>query len=127
LTSENHDFSDVLDETALNALATFISQEMDDMSPYVNADKTVNGDAEAGAVLYNSSCAACHGKDGTTLNFGSAEEPVYLGTLANDNPSETFHKAAYGQPGQPMPGGLALGWAYPDIANLVAYLQTLPG
>ena len=126
LTGETHDFSAVMDEATLNALATFITQEIADITPYVNDDKTVNGDADAGATLYNTSCAACHGADGTALNFGSEDEAVYLGTLVHDNPWEVFHKAAFGQPGQPMPAGLALGWTHDDMADLLVYLQTLP-
>lgn len=43
-----------------------------------------------------------------------------------DNPWEVFPKAAVGQPGQPMPGGLGLGWTAQQIADVVAWMQTLP-
>jgi thiosulfate dehydrogenase len=122
----DHDFSAVMDEVAFDALVTFIQQEMLDTSSYVNSDGTVNGDPEAGQPLFVSVCARCHGEDGKTFNFGSEDEPEYIGTLATDNPWEVFHKAAYGQPAQPMPGALALGWTPQEVADVVAYMQTLP-
>jgi thiosulfate dehydrogenase len=122
----DHNFSTHMDEVALDGLMAFIQQEMLDASVYVNSDGTVNGDPDAGKPLFSSVCARCHGEDGTTFNFGSEDEPVYIGTLANDNPWEFFHKAAFGQPGQPMPGGLALGWTPQEVADVLAYAQTLP-
>ncbi len=122
----DHDFSAYLDEVALDALVSFIQQEMFDPSAYVNDDRTVNGDPAAGEPLYARTCARCHGADGRTYNFGSDEEPEYVGTLANDNPWEVFHKAAHGQPAVPMPGALGLGWTPQAIADVVAYAQTLP-
>jgi thiosulfate dehydrogenase len=122
----DHDFSAVMDEAAFDALVTFIQQEMLDTSSYVNSDGTVNGDPEAGQPLFVSVCARCHGEDGKTFNFGSEDEPEYIGTLTTENPWEVFHKAAYGQPAQPMPAALALGWTPQEVADVVAYMQTLP-
>lgn len=121
-----HDFSIYMDETALNALVTFLQTEIADVSMYINDDKTVNGDPRFGRDLFTGTCASCHGVDGRHMNFGSEEEPEYIGTLAVDNPWEFIHKASFGQPGEPMPAGLALGWELQDIADLLAYAQTLP-
>jgi thiosulfate dehydrogenase len=115
-----------MDEVALNALATFIQTETTDTSPFINADKTVNGDPASGKALYDGTCASCHGVDGKKINFASEEEPEYVGTLAADNPWEFFHKASLGQPDAPMPVGRALGWSLEDIADLTAFAQTLP-
>ena len=117
----DHDFSAVMDEAALNALVMFIQQEMMDSTVYVGT-----GDPQAGQPLFASVCARCHGADGKAYNFGTADQPVYVGTLANDNPLEVFHKVAYGQPGVPMPPALALGWTPQQIADVIAYAQTLP-
>jgi thiosulfate dehydrogenase len=122
----DHDFSDVMDDYAIDALVVFVQQEARDTAPYINADKTVNGDADAGQRLFGGTCAKCHGADGKTFNFGSDDEPEYIGTLANDNPWEVFHKISFGQPGEPMPNGVGLGWTPEDIANVIAYAQTLP-
>ncbi|MEE8389570.1 MAG: hypothetical protein V3S14_02075, partial [Anaerolineae bacterium] len=71
-------------------------------------------------------CTACHGADGTTLNFGSAEEPEYLGGLADGNPWEVLHKTRFGQPDSAMPSTIDLGWSVQDAVDVLAYAQTLP-
>jgi mono/diheme cytochrome c family protein len=95
------------------------------MTAYVNDDKTVNGDVTAGEEFYQAGCARCHGDDGQEINFGDDESPKYLGDVARDNPWETLHKAANGQPAEHMPGGLNLGWSWQDLANTVVYTLTL--
>lgn len=124
-TNPDHDFSQ-MEEFAFDALINFLQGEMADISPYVNADSTVNGDPANGRDLFEGTCASCHGLDGKEMNFGDAEEPEYLGTIANDNPWEFFHKASFGQPGEPMPSAIGLGWSMQDIADLLAFAQTLP-
>jgi thiosulfate dehydrogenase len=121
-----HDFSAYLDADAFAALVAFLQSGTVDMSLYVNYDdKSAIGDAAAGQPLYESTCSACHGADGTMLNFGDESEPEYLGDLGRGNPWETLHKAANGQPGSSMPSGRALGWSWEDLANVLAYIQTL--
>ena len=122
----DHDYSPVLGEAEIAALVTFIQQETYDSTPYINADKTVNGDLARGKVKFEATCTACHGLDGLKINFGSDAEPEFVGTVAADNPWEFFHKATFGQPGEPMPAGAALGWSFEDRANVLAYAQTLP-
>ena len=126
LKGENHDFSSVMSDEQLNAMVAFL-QQLQDLKPYINDDKTVNGDLEKGKTLYEASCAACHGADGKTLDFDDGEGVEFVGTLAADNPWEIFNKIAYGQPAAPaMPVGISLGWSWQDITDLLAYLQTLP-
>ena len=122
----DHDFSSGLNEFAQQAMAKFIQTEMADSSPFINADGTVKGDPANGRELFEGTCVACHGVDGKKINFGSADEPEYVGTVAADNPWEFFHKASFGQPGEPMPAGRALGWDLQQIADILAYAQTLP-
>jgi len=122
----DHDFSGVMEDYALNALVTFMQEEIQDITAYVNPDGTVKGDPAKGREMFNGGCAACHGVDGKKMNFGSVEEPEYVGTVAAENPWEFFHKASFGQPGAPMPAGRALGWTMEQIADLLAYVQTLP-
>ena len=84
----------------------------------------------AGQTLYdlgigtNVACAVCHGADGTQLLFD--EGTVTLGGLANDNPWEVQHKVRFGQPGTAMPSSVAGGATTQDVADLAAYVQTLP-
>jgi len=124
-TNPDHDFS-VMGEFGINAMAIFLQTEMADISAYVNADKSVNGDPANGRELWEGTCASCHGVDGTKINFGGADDPEYVGTVAAGNPWEFFHKASFGQPDSPMPSGIGLGWAMDQIADLLAYTQTLP-
>jgi thiosulfate dehydrogenase len=81
-----HDFSSGLNEFAHQAMAKFITTEMADSSTYINADGTVKGDPANGRELFEGTCVACHGIDGKLLNFNTADEPEYVGTLAADNP-----------------------------------------
>jgi len=124
-----HDFS-VLSEADLNDLISFMKDGLVDLSPFIDAEtKTpIGGDAGHGQELYTSTCALCHGEDGLTLNFGSAEEPEYVGTIALDNPWEFVHKIRNGQPGSepPMPAAIETGWSLQDIIDLLAFAQSLP-
>jgi len=125
LKSENHDFSTFFNDDQINALVEFMHQ-MQDTSPYINEDKTVNGDTEHGKVLYNATCSMCHGTDGTLLDFDKGEGTEYVGTLANNNPWEVFNKISYGQLRTTMPPAVTLGWSWQDIADVLAYIQNLP-
>jgi thiosulfate dehydrogenase len=124
-TNPDHDFS-TMGEVGLNTMVDFVQQEMKDISGFVNDDKSVNGDPASGKEMFDGTCASCHGVDGKKINFGDPDEPEYLGTIAADNPWEFFHKVSFGQPGEPMPAGLALGWSVEEIADLAAFAQTLP-
>lgn len=124
--SADHDFSAYMDADALNMLASFVEEGLVDFTLYVNYDdKSVIGDATSGQASYEIACARCHGDDGKAMNFGDDDNPKYLGDLAADNPWEVMHKAANGQPATAMPSALNLGWSWQDIADVVAYLQTL--
>jgi len=123
----DHDFS-VMGEDALTDLASFIVAGLIDVSPYINADTkaAIGGDAANGEELFNSICAACHGADGRTLNFGDEDDPAYVGNIANDNPWEFIHKVRVGQPGTGMTVGLDVGWSMQEVVDLLAFAQSLP-
>jgi mono/diheme cytochrome c family protein len=126
-TNPNHDFSMVMDEQSLIDLALFVAQAQMDTAELVNADKTLtSGNADQGKALFEGACASCHGPGGAAMNFGDAAEPEYVGTIAADNPWEFLHKVRFGQPGAEMPSASSLGWTQEDLANLLAYAQTLP-
>jgi len=122
-----HDFS-VVGESEFTDLVSFLQAGLIDLTPLVDAETkaAVGGDAGHGEELYASSCAACHGADGSALNFGSEDEPEYVGTLAADNPWEFIHKVRVGQPGVAMPAAVDSGWSSQDLVDLLSYAQTLP-
>ncbi|MGZ8756271.1 MAG: c-type cytochrome [Acidimicrobiia bacterium] len=122
----DHDFS-AMGEPAVADLATFILEGLADYAPMIGDDKlAIGGDAGAGETLYGTGCAACHGADGKTLNFGSDDEPEFVGTIATDNPWEFFHKVRVGQPGSAMPAAMKIGWSLEDVLNVLSFAQTLP-
>lgn len=122
----DHDFSVYFDDTQLAMVVDFLQKGLTDTSPFINADKTVNGDAVHGKELFTNTCQACHNADGKAYNFGSDDEPEFVGTIAADNPWEFFHKISYGQPGTNMPSALKNTWSLQDIADVLAYAKTLP-
>jgi len=99
-------------EQAMADLAAFITGSLEDYGQFINAeDKTViGGDVANGETLFTASCVACHGADGTLINFGDEDDPEYLGTVAQGNPWEFAHKVRFGQPGTPMPSAITSGW-----------------
>ncbi len=129
MTSGDHDFSALLSEQQIADLVAFLREGMEDYNQYIDDDKMVVGsDLGNGGMLYTDTCVACHGADGTTINFGDEEEPEYIGGLALGNPWETFHKVRFGHPGSnpAMPSAVASGWSLEDVRDVVAYSQTLP-
>ncbi|MGZ8753943.1 MAG: c-type cytochrome, partial [Acidimicrobiia bacterium] len=115
-------------EPAVADLATFILEGLADYAPMIGDDKlAIGGDTAHGEELF-ALCSSCHDADGTKLNFGSDDEPEYVGTIATDNPWEFFHKVRNGQPGSSpeMPSAIASGWTLEDVRDVLAYAQTLP-
>ena len=123
----DHDFS-AMGEQALGSLVTFLQEGLMDVSPYIDAETkaAVGGDATHGQELFDTICFACHGLDGRMINFGDAEDPEFVGTVASGNPWEFIHKVRFGQPGTSMPEGIDSGWSIQDIVDVMAYAQTLP-
>jgi mono/diheme cytochrome c family protein/ribosomal protein L37AE/L43A len=129
----DHDFGSVMADEEILDLAKFITEGLIDMGQYIDGvSKAANGDSAAGKALYENTsssggqCIACHGALGTGINFGSTDDPEYLGTLANGNPWETLHKIRYGHPGSSMPSTVANGLTTQDAVDILTYSQTLP-
>jgi thiosulfate dehydrogenase len=97
-----------------------------DTDDYIAANGTFLGDEPSGNFLYYSSCWTCHGDDGKYLNFGDAENPEYVGTIASQNPWEFLHKVRFGHPGSPMPASDRIEWPIQYAADVGAFCETLP-
>jgi len=126
LRGPTHGFTEeMIPDVAMDYLALFVSEGQEDPGAIIDAaTKKVAGDAERGAASYQTVCAKCHGPDGKWINFGSEDDPEYVGTVASGNPWEGLHKVKYGQPGGEMPALLT--FDAQAIADILAYAQTLP-
>jgi len=124
--NSDHDFSAMGDD-AMADLAVFLQSGLIDYTPLIDSEtkSAVDGDAAHGEELF-ATCAACHGEDGRLLNFGTEDEPEYVGTIALDNPSELLHKVRAGQPRTTIPAAMDGEWSLEDLVDLLAFAQTLP-
>lgn len=120
-----HGFADKLPQQAAQKLALFLSKGQIDDDRYIDPEtKVVRGNPDRGARVFQTICAVCHGYDGKEMNFHSDDDPEFVGTIANDNPYELFHKIRFGQPGVGM---VALGALDIDLlVDILSYTQTLP-
>jgi cytochrome c553 len=129
-TNPAHDFSGQMDAASLNALVEFISKGLVDDNQYINpvSLEVIDGDAATGKQLYEGVCAACHGKDGTTIKFRFEGLDATLGTLATLDPWRFLHKTRYGTPGTSM--GKVVGvdqqWTPQQGRDVLLYAQSLP-
>jgi thiosulfate dehydrogenase len=90
----------------------------------VSDEGEVSGDPNHGKAIFQNVCAACHGYNGTAINWGDDDEPAYVGTESNSNPWEVFFKIRHGHPGVEM---IALSaFSHQDAADVLAYSKTLP-
>lgn len=121
-----HAFSSVLSPADVANLVKFIREGVVDDDLLIAADKSSTGDAEAGKTPFDESCATCHGEDGRKINFKEgtyASEFVF--NLAHGNPWELVHKVRFGQPNGEMPNGSVKGYVLEDVADILAYAQSL--
>lgn len=123
-----HDFSAYLDETSMRQLAVFLKNGLTDDALYIDpvSLKVIGGDVEHGRRLYESTCASCHGDDGTKIVFRTEGVNEFLGTVAYRDPWRFLHRTRFGVAGTEMPVGAELGWLPSDGRDVLAYAQTLP-
>ena len=84
------------------------------------------GSADAGEVIYGSTCAGCHGVDGLSVPLGG--DPgfdTFVGAVAGEDPWKFQHKVRFGQPATIMPPQ-AETLTTAQVGDLGAYAQTLP-
>jgi thiosulfate dehydrogenase len=110
----------MIPDADLADLALFVTKGQVDMTKYINADKSINGDATKGAAYYNTLCAGCHGKEGDKPK----DMKKSLGEVVSGNPWEGLHKILNGQPDEAMPALRALPMEI--TVDTLAYTVTLP-
>ena len=120
-------FLQYLDEDAMRQLAVFLKEGLIDDSNYIDSVslKVINGNLEHGKNLYDSTCAECHGEDGTTIIFRTEGVDETLGDVANRDPFRFLHRTRFGVAGTEMPVGYELGWTPADGRDVLMYAQTL--
>ena len=117
---DTHGLKGMMADQDFSDLALFVSKGQIDMTKYVNADKTVNGNAAQGGAYFNTLCAGCHGREGRLPK----ELSRTLGKFASGNPWMTIAKVQNGQPGEAMPAMRALPVGV--TMDIVAYMLTMP-
>lgn len=120
-----HGLENVLSKDDFVRLALFLSKGLHDTDRVIDRKAgTVLGDTTRGGNIFQTVCAACHGFNGTALNWGDDDKPAYVGTEANANPWEVLHKIRNGHPGVEMVALRA--FALQDAVDVLAYAKTLP-
>lgn len=123
----SHDFSQYFDATSVMDLVAFLRTRQ------INTDLLIDrftgrslGDPQRGGALYEGTCASCHGDDGTQINFGTQQDPLYLADMTVVDPWRSVHKIRFGTPlSAAMPATEELGWSLTRVADVLAYAQTL--
>ncbi|MEK6255943.1 MAG: cytochrome c [Chloroflexota bacterium] len=123
----SHDFSGLIHRRALVDLIAFIRTKQVDIALLINyEDRSALGNDEMGRDLYRETCLACHGPDGSTLNFESAANPEFIGDVALADPWRFVHRVRFGSPLSLNHSFEALGWSLQEIVDTLAYSQRLP-
>ena len=114
-----------LPDVSLDLLARFVSQGQHDLATFADpATGAASGHPLSGRPIYQGVCISCHDSDGRAYLEGEPGDKVSLGWLARNRTAQTVHKIVNGQPGTDM---VQLRFLSADqIADLLAYLQTLP-
>lgn len=127
LKNKVHQYGSLMPETALQQIASFVTQGQMDMEKWIDSKtKVAQGDAQSGAVLYDTLCVKCHDKE-NTLYLDQSGDAIgnsfeELVALSNKNPWETLHKIRMSQPASAMPS--LFGLEVQQQVDIVRYLQT---
>ena len=122
-----HDFSHLLTEEDLYDLSAFLTTGL--VSPDLIAEidtGMVLGTSAFGEDLFKIKCRECHGSDGARINFGTANQPLFLGNVAVSNPWRAAHIIRFGHIYSQVHPGASFGWSFNDEIDLLTYLQQLP-
>ncbi len=116
---------EMIKDDELRRVALFVTKGQHDVDR-LKDKKTGNpvGSSARGRALYQTTCAACHGFDGKLLNWGSKDDPAFIGTDSNKFPWEVLHKIRNSHTGIAMINFRAL--PMEDALAVLAYSRTLP-
>ena len=124
--NDTHKYTqEMITDDEAKRIGFFLSRGLHDTDAYIDRQSgAVSGSASRGAKVFQNVCAACHGFQGTKLDWGEKDEHAFVGTEANANPWEVLHKIRNGHPGHEMvsmrPFGLDL------AVDILTYVRTLP-
>ncbi len=124
-TDYRHDFSSILGAEALEELANFLSEGLINDALYIDyaTAEPISPDRSHGKLLFDGTCAACHGSDGKQILIDGS---LGVGDVARDEPTvEILHKIRFGQPGTEMPSAFVNGWSIQDVVDTLGYIKTL--
>lgn len=97
-----------------------------DTGSYILPNGVFLGVPLLGRNVYEGYCFYCHGEFGDYLNFGTVQNPQYVGTVADANPWELLHKVRFGHPGSAMIRLIQQNVSAQNLAHLGAYCASLP-
>jgi len=124
-----------MSDSDIDQIIEFINSWRKNPAPVWN-QATITGNAEAGARLFSSHCASCHGSEGqggkgSGMRFSRPRDlPVTAPALNNQGflnsvPDKMLHHIiTNGRTGTPMPSATSLGLNKNDIDNLVTYVRS---
>lgn len=123
----DHDFSHLIPRRGLQDLSAFLSTGL--VAPNLIADpvtREVKGAAAMGEDLYKGQCLQCHGVEGAKINFGTVNQPWFLGNIALTNPWWASHIVRFGHPNGELKAGEQINITFDRHTDLLAYMQILP-
>ena len=115
----------MMSDEELMRVAQFVSRGQHDVPRAIDARTGgVRGNRARGRGIFETTCAVCHGYDGRLLNWGTKEEPEYIGTAVEISAAEVLHKVRNSHPGAAMINLRA--FPLQDAVDVLAYAKTLP-
>jgi cytochrome c oxidase cbb3-type subunit 3 len=124
----------MLNDTQINGIIAYLrtTKGITQVKGKVDDKRSITGDAHAGAPLYQTYCASCHGDKGIGYLSGSSGPGIglkgFLNTASDDYIYQTMKYGRAGTPMRPMLGATGLAnLTDTDAFNIIAYLRSLNG
>ena len=121
-----HNFSKYFTVAAQKDLIAFLQYGIIDYSPYISREVFDQSNVSRnGEDLYKQSCRNCHGSDGSLINIGPEDNPIYLGNVAEE-PWQVVHVLQFGHINVQNTSRVELDWSLQDVFDVVNYSSILP-